>query len=76
LRSRSRSRKSCGRGTPDWRVIPTGCEAAGCEGCRIEISSERIEAPGMVDCLGGALGTVDSLGGAAGKALSSFFLRV
>ena len=66
-----RLRKSCGHGTPDWRVIP-----AGREGCRKEISSERIGAPDMVDCLGGALGTVDSLGGAAGKALSSFFERL
>jgi len=36
-RSRSWSRKSCGRGTPDWRVIPAGCES-----CRKEISSEGI----------------------------------
>ena len=48
---------------------------AGREGCRKEISSERIGAPGMVDCLREALGMVDSLGGAAGKALSSFVLR-
>jgi len=63
----SRSRKSFGHGTPDWTIIP-----AGREGCRKVISSERIGAPGMVDCLGGALGTVDSLGRAAGNALSLF----
>jgi hypothetical protein len=50
-------------------------EFLGPEALKKEISSERIGAPGMVDCLGGARGTVDSLGGAAGKALSSFFLR-
>jgi len=27
---------------PDWRVLPTRCEAAGCEGCRKEISSKRM----------------------------------
>jgi hypothetical protein len=50
-------------------------EFLGPEEPKKEISSERIGAPGMVDCLGGARGTVDSLGGAAGKALSSFFER-
>ena len=69
-RSRSWSRKSCGCGTPDWRVIP-----AGCEGCRKEISSERIGAPGIVNCFGGAPGTVDCSGGASGKALSLFSLE-
>jgi hypothetical protein len=54
----------------------------GCEGCRKEISSERIAtpvivdcfrgAPGRVDCFGGAAGQVDSLGEAAGNTLPSF----
>jgi len=34
--------KSGERGTPDWRVILTGCEAAGCEGCRKKALSKRI----------------------------------
>ena len=33
---------SGGRGTPDCRVIPTGCEAAGYESCWKVISSERV----------------------------------
>jgi hypothetical protein len=72
-RSRSRlwSRKSFGRVTADWRVLPAGGEAY-----RKDILNDRIGAPDMVDYLGEAPIKVDCVGEATGNALPSFSSRI
>jgi hypothetical protein len=67
------SRKSCGRGTSDWRVIPAGCELL-----RKEISSERIIVSEELQArliVWEEFWAWHRLGGASGKALSSISLE-
>jgi hypothetical protein len=63
-------RKSCGRGIPDWRVIPAGCEV-----CRKEILSQRIIISEELQARLNVWGAWCHLGRASGNALSLFSLE-